>query len=132
MKREASRERGHARGVECPNCGAAIELRALAHTRAVACTSCAAVVDPRDPSCPIRLQCVPRLEESTESPGDLADPLAPFRAPDGRAPDADTVLERFLAAIAGRGLSLYPEQEEAILDLFGGSNVVHVFRSITA
>jgi superfamily II RNA helicase len=51
-------------------------------------------------------------------------PLAPFRAPDGRAPDADAVLERFLAAIAGRGLSLYPEQEEAILELFGGSNVV--------
>ena len=51
-------------------------------------------------------------------------PLAPFRAADGGAPDADAVLERFLAAIASRGLSLYAEQEEAILELFGGSNVV--------
>lgn len=38
------------RGFNCPSCGAAIELRALAHTRAVACTSCAAVLDPRDPN----------------------------------------------------------------------------------
>ena len=31
--------------------------------------------DRHDPSCPIRRQCVPRSEESRESPGDLADPL---------------------------------------------------------
>src|SRR5262245_61866834 len=31
--------------------------------------------DPRDPSCPIRRQCVPRAEEGREVPGDLADPL---------------------------------------------------------
>jgi lysine 2,3-aminomutase len=31
--------------------------------------------DRRDPSCPIRRQCVPRIEESVEVPGDLVDPL---------------------------------------------------------
>jgi lysine 2,3-aminomutase len=31
--------------------------------------------DPNDPTCPIRLQCVPRAEEGLEAPGDLADPL---------------------------------------------------------
>ena len=31
--------------------------------------------DKDDPRCPIRLQCVPHAEESTEVPGDLADPL---------------------------------------------------------
>lgn len=31
--------------------------------------------DPRDPSCPIRLQCVPRALESREVEGDMADPL---------------------------------------------------------
>ena len=36
------------RGFNCGNCGAAVELRALAHTRAVACTSCGAVIDARD------------------------------------------------------------------------------------
>jgi DNA-directed RNA polymerase subunit RPC12/RpoP len=35
-------------GFNCGNCGAAVELRALAHTRAVACTSCGAVIDARD------------------------------------------------------------------------------------
>jgi len=34
------------------------------------------------------------------------------------------VLERFLAACAARGLELYPEQEEAILELLAGHNVV--------
>ncbi len=31
--------------------------------------------DREDPSCPIRLQCVPRIEEAREVPGDLRDPL---------------------------------------------------------
>lgn len=31
--------------------------------------------DRRDPRCPIRLQCVPRIEEAREVPGDLRDPL---------------------------------------------------------
>ena len=38
------------RGFNCPNCGAAVELRALQHTKTVVCTSCAAVLDPRDPT----------------------------------------------------------------------------------
>lgn len=47
-------------------------------------------------------------------------PLRPLPGPF----DADAVLERFLAAMAERGLELYPEQEEAILELFGESNVI--------
>src|SRR3954464_13331023 len=47
-------------------------------------------------------------------------PLAP---PPGK-PNADEVLERFLAASAARGLELYPEQEEAILELLAGRNVI--------
>jgi lysine 2,3-aminomutase len=31
--------------------------------------------DKRDPTCPVRLQCVPRAEEGRDVPGDLADPL---------------------------------------------------------
>ena len=34
-----------------------------------------ALCDRHDPSCPIRLQCVPRAGEAVEVPGDLADPL---------------------------------------------------------
>ncbi len=44
---DEDRSRGM-RGFNCANCGAAVELRALAHTRAVACTSCGAVLDARD------------------------------------------------------------------------------------
>ena len=47
-------------------------------------------------------------------------PLAPL--PGSPAPDA--VMDRFLAVAAERGLALYPEQEEAILELFAGHNVV--------
>jgi superfamily II RNA helicase len=47
-------------------------------------------------------------------------PLAPLIG----APDSDTVLEAFLEAMETRGLELYPEQEEAILELFGGKHVV--------
>ena len=49
-----------------------------------------------------------------------APPLAPL--PD--RPDPGVVLDRFLAAMAGRGITLYPEQEEAILALFDGQNVI--------
>ena len=58
------------------------------------------------------------------SPPPSSAPLAPFRAPGGGAPSDDAVLERFLAALAQRGLSLYAEQEEAILELFAGHNVI--------
>src|SRR4051794_31009018 len=49
-----------------------------------------------------------------------AAPLAPL--PSGST--ADAALERFLAASVERGLTLYAEQEEAILELFGGRNVI--------
>ena len=45
-------------------------------------------------------------------------------APLSPGADADAVLDRFLTAIAARGLSLYPEQEEAVLELFAGRNVI--------
>ncbi len=47
-------------------------------------------------------------------------PLAPLSG----NPSADAVLDRFLAVAAERGLALYPEQEEAILELFAGKNVI--------
>ncbi|MDI1251063.1 MAG: DUF3516 domain-containing protein [Lacunisphaera sp.] len=47
-------------------------------------------------------------------------PLAPLPG----SPDPDAVLDAFLAAMAARGLTLYPEQEEAILELFAGRNVI--------
>jgi superfamily II RNA helicase len=49
-----------------------------------------------------------------------AAPLAPL----GGNPHVDLVLERFLAASTARGLELYPEQEEAILELYAGRNVI--------
>jgi DNA-directed RNA polymerase subunit RPC12/RpoP len=39
-----------AAGFNCRNCGAAIELRAIALTKTVACTSCGAIQDPSDPN----------------------------------------------------------------------------------
>src|SRR5688572_20437364 len=51
-------------------------------------------------------------------------PLAPFRAADGTRPDADAILDRFLSVAVERGLELYPEQEEAILELLAGRNVI--------
>lgn len=47
-------------------------------------------------------------------------PLAPL--PPGTDPSA--VLDHFVSTMAARGLELYPEQEEAILELFEGHNVV--------
>ena len=47
-------------------------------------------------------------------------PLAPLPG----SPDPDAVLDAFLAAMTARGLTLYPEQEEAILELFAGKNVI--------
>ena len=38
--------------------------------------------------------------------------------------DASTLLGRFLDLIAGRGIDLYPAQENAILEVFEGNNVV--------
>jgi len=50
----------------------------------------------------------------------LSPPLAPLPGPF----NADAVLDRFLTATASRGLLLYSEQEEAILELFAGRNLV--------
>jgi len=47
-------------------------------------------------------------------------PLAPLP---GR-PGPEAVLDRFLEVVAQRGLRPYPEQEEAMLDLFAGHNVI--------
>ena len=47
-------------------------------------------------------------------------PLAPLPG----SPDPDAVLGRFLAVVTERGLRPYPEQEEAMLELFSGSNVI--------
>jgi len=47
-------------------------------------------------------------------------PLAPLSG----KPDADAVLDRFLTVIKERGLELYVEQEEAIIELFAGRNVI--------
>jgi superfamily II RNA helicase len=39
-------------------------------------------------------------------------------------PDDSTLLGRFLDLVAGRGIELYPAQENAILEVFAGNNVV--------
>ncbi len=50
----------------------------------------------------------------------LPAPLAPLPG----SPDSGAVLDAFLRAMAARGLTLYPEQEEAILEVFAGRNVI--------
>jgi superfamily II RNA helicase len=44
--------------------------------------------------------------------------------PPGDAPTSDDLLGRFLDYVASKGLELYPAQEEAILELFEGKNVI--------
>ncbi len=53
----------------------------------------------------------------------MTPPAAPL-APLAGTPTVDAVLDKFLAVAAAKGLSLYAEQEEAILELFGGKNVI--------
>lgn len=50
-------------------------------------------------------------------------PPAPLAPADGLA-HPDAALDRFLTVMAERGLELYSEQEEAILELFAGRNVI--------
>jgi len=50
----------------------------------------------------------------------LAVPLAPLPG----NPHTDVVLDRFLEVLSERKMELYPEQEEAILELFDGKNVI--------
>lgn len=40
------------------------------------------------------------------------------------SPDPDAVMDRFLGWVDGRGLAMYPHQEEALLDIVGGSHVI--------
>ncbi|MBI5549042.1 MAG: hypothetical protein HY901_34595, partial [Deltaproteobacteria bacterium] len=42
----------------------------------------------------------------------------------GKKLSADELLSRFLTHVSARGLTLYPAQEEAILELFGGKHVI--------
>ena len=42
----------------------------------------------------------------------------------GSQPSADELLSRFLTAVSERGLTLYPAQEEAILELLDGKHVI--------
>jgi len=50
----------------------------------------------------------------------LTAPLSPLPG----QPSIDAVMDRFLEVNAARGLELYAEQEEAILELFAGKNVI--------
>lgn len=54
------------------------------------------------------------------APAPLYDLLPPVDA----VPDSDDLLGRFLDYVADKGLSLYPAQEEAVLELFEGHNVI--------
>ncbi len=49
---------------------------------------------------------------------------ATSRAAGQAAPDADTVLETFAGWATSRGLTLYPAQEEALLEIVTGANVI--------
>ena len=51
-------------------------------------------------------------------------PLSPPLAPLLGHPAAEVVMERFSTVMTDRGIQMYPEQEEAILELFSGNNVI--------
>ena len=53
-------------------------------------------------------------------PRTLADHLAAL----GAHPEPDAVLDAFTSWAEGRGLALYPAQEEAVLEIMGGANVI--------
>jgi superfamily II RNA helicase len=53
----------------------------------------------------------------------MAAPLYDLLPPED-AFDSDDLLGRFLDYVAGLGLTLYPAQEEAVLDLFQDKNVI--------
>jgi len=50
--------------------------------------------------------------------------LSPLEARIPPTPDADAILAAFLDHVASTGLELYPAQEEAILELLAGKNVI--------
>lgn len=51
-------------------------------------------------------------------------PLASRLPPGGAPPDPDDLLNRFLDYVASKNLELYPAQEEAILEIMAGKNVL--------
>jgi superfamily II RNA helicase len=53
----------------------------------------------------------------------MAGPLSDLLPP-GDSPGSDELLGRFLDYVADKGLTLYPAQEEAVLELFEGKNVI--------
>ncbi len=53
-------------------------------------------------------------------PRTLSDHLAAL----GARPDPDAVLDAFTSWAEGRGLALYPAQEEAVLEIMAGANVI--------
>jgi superfamily II RNA helicase len=53
----------------------------------------------------------------------MAGPLYDLLPP-GDSPGSDELLGPFLDYVAGKGLTLYPAQEEAVLELFEGKNVI--------
>ncbi|MDY7104254.1 MAG: DUF3516 domain-containing protein [Actinomycetota bacterium] len=61
---------------------------------------------------------------TADAPGEA--PLPPLlrHLPSSVGADADELLDAFLAYCMDKGIELYPAQEEAILELFGGSNVI--------
>jgi superfamily II RNA helicase len=54
----------------------------------------------------------------------MAAPLYDLLPATDADPGSDELLGRFLDYVAGKGLTLYPAQEEAILELFEGKNVI--------
>jgi superfamily II RNA helicase len=50
--------------------------------------------------------------------------LLPAPGADGAEPDPDGILDAFVHWTAGQGLTLYPHQEEALLEVLAGSHVV--------
>ena len=50
--------------------------------------------------------------------------LADLLPREGERLTADQVLDRFVSWVSSSGLSLYPAQEEAVLELLGGKHVV--------
>ena len=54
----------------------------------------------------------------------MSGPLYDLLPPDAAESDGDALLGRFLDYVTARGLTLYPAQEEALLELYAGKNVI--------
>jgi superfamily II RNA helicase len=64
------------------------------------------------------------LEDKESGKAPLALLLEGFDQDPDQEPDGDEILSRFLDYVGGLGLSLYPAQEEAILELLAGKHVI--------